>query len=69
VGGYNSYGYLFLAELFDPQAGVWKSAGCSSVSRKNATVTPLPGLDRMLISGGYSPTDQTSVDLYFPASP
>ncbi|MFY0575128.1 kelch repeat-containing protein [Cystobacter fuscus] len=69
VGGYNDReGILSLAELFDARSGVWKSAGCSSVSRWGTTATLLSGPERVLIAGGISNGDQSSVDLYFPAS-
>ncbi|MCY1081722.1 Kelch repeat-containing protein [Archangium lansingense] len=74
MGGYDytiSNGYVASAELYDPAAGTWSSAGTMSTARIDFTATVLPsGL--VLVAGGIRPAQggggiaSSGVELYLP---
>jgi len=66
AGGYRNPNYLASAELYDPETGVFTSAGSMYYGRYRDTATVLPD-GRVLIAGGYDGTAMlSSAELYKP---
>jgi hypothetical protein len=68
AGGYNVFGYLGSAEMYDPATGLWTVTGGMGRSRYLHTATLLPS-GKVLVAGGYGNNGYLgSAELYDPAT-
>jgi N-acetylneuraminic acid mutarotase len=70
TGTFNAQEAVASAELYDPQVGVWSSAGQLSAARNgHASITTLLPTSRVMVAGGGNPNANfATVELYDPAS-